>query len=1116
MGLALGAVALPFASAAAAIGASTAHPRLSAARDAGHLRLKRSLSLPSPAFSRPAGVAYSASIGLYHVIGAGGATSDPPAILTLTAWGERVGLVTIAGAHGACTIAYDDHHGRLLLADRAGVLWAIPAGPRGELDPTHASRLSITRAGVLAAVALAVDSEHGEILSLDSAAQCLMRWTQGSAEPKTIDLTPLGISELGGLAVDSGSGRLFVTDSRSRRLFVLSREGAPIARHELGALGITRPGALVLAPSTDGTDDPTVENLFIVDSGNATVEGRFLELAATAPITVSAPTTLAATLVRTVLTSGFSPPSPDPSGIAYDAAIGRLVLSDGEVDEMSIWAGKNVFETSLSGVLQRGYSVGSFTYEPTGVAFDPVRRWRYITDDDQRRVFVVRPGSDGTSGTADDVITSFSTTAFGSGDPEGVSYDAAGNRLFIADGVNEEIYVLTAGANGVFDGVAPGGDDQMTHFDTTVLGVLDPETVEYRPEAGTLFLLGRTNHVVLEVTTSGAPVSQTDLSFVPLANPAGLAYAPSSSDPNAKSWYIVNRAVDNDDVPSENDGVMFEVALRAAPPPGNGVDVRVAASADDAEESASGGVSLTSSDLEFVYDGSNQKVGMRFAGVQVPRGATITSAYVQLGVDEAQTEATALAIQGQAADNAATFVSTSGNVSSRPRTAASVPWSPAGWIVVGAMGPDQRTPDLSAVLQEIVDRPGWSSGNALAIIMTGSGHRTAYAYDGTPSGAPLIHVAFQDSASNRVPIVSAGLDQTLALPANVALDGTVSDDGLPNPPGALTTTWTLESGPAAVTFANANAVDTQASFASSGTYVLRLSADDGALAASDLVTVTVLPLSDNHAPVVNAGPDQTITLPASAALDGTVADDGLPIPPGALTVGWSVESGPGAVTFASPNAVDTQASFAAGGTYVLRLTASDGALSASDRVTITVQTAITTFERRISAGADDVEESATGTMSLASADLQLVDDATSQVVGLRFRNLAIPRNATILKAYVQFRASRGDTGATSLVIQAQASNDAPKFTTTTGDLSTRPRTSAAVAWAPPAWIAAGDATVAQRTTDLSLVIQEVVSGSSWVSGKALAVVITGSGRRTAQTYEAHHPNAAILHVEYRP
>jgi subtilisin family serine protease len=92
----------------------------------------------------------------------------------------------------------------------------------------------------------------------------------------------------------------------------------------------------------------------------------------------------------------------------------------------------------------------------------------------------------------------------------------------------------------------------------------------------------------------------------------------------------------------------------------------------------------------------------------------------------------------------------------------------------------------------------------------------------------------------------------------------------------------------------------------------------------------------NTAPVVNAGTDQTITLPSNASLDGTVTDDGLPNPPGMVTTTWSKVSGPGTVTFGNPNAVDTTASFSAAGSYVLRLTASDSLLSSSDEVSITV------------------------------------------------------------------------------------------------------------------------------------------------------------------------------------
>jgi hypothetical protein len=95
----------------------------------------------------------------------------------------------------------------------------------------------------------------------------------------------------------------------------------------------------------------------------------------------------------------------------------------------------------------------------------------------------------------------------------------------------------------------------------------------------------------------------------------------------------------------------------------------------------------------------------------------------------------------------------------------------------------------------------------------------------------------------------------------------------------------------------------------------------------------------NSAPLVNAGPDLTITLPAVASLDGTVVDDRLPNPPGATTTTWAKVSGPGTVTFASSTAVDTTASFSTAGSYVLRLRASDGALATTDEVAVTVRAA---------------------------------------------------------------------------------------------------------------------------------------------------------------------------------
>jgi len=91
----------------------------------------------------------------------------------------------------------------------------------------------------------------------------------------------------------------------------------------------------------------------------------------------------------------------------------------------------------------------------------------------------------------------------------------------------------------------------------------------------------------------------------------------------------------------------------------------------------------------------------------------------------------------------------------------------------------------------------------------------------------------------------------------------------------------------------------------------------------------------NTTPTVNAGSNQSITLPALANLAGTTSDDGLPAG-GMLATTWSQLSGPGVTTFGNASQLATTASFSVDGTYVLRLTASDGDLSSTSDVTITV------------------------------------------------------------------------------------------------------------------------------------------------------------------------------------
>jgi uncharacterized repeat protein (TIGR02543 family) len=178
---------------------------------------------------------------------------------------------------------------------------------------------------------------------------------------------------------------------------------------------------------------------------------------------------------------------------------------------------------------------------------------------------------------------------------------------------------------------------------------------------------------------------------------------------------------------------------------GTVVTSRIASSMDDVEEAPDGSIYTGSTDLELTYDsynGGNQTIGMRFQGLNIPQGATINSASIQFTCDEASSGTCNLTIVGHDTDNSEGFSTTANNVSSRAKTNASVSWSPAAWNTVGSAGANEQTPNIASIIQEIVNRGGYTSGSAISIIITGTGTRTAESFDGSSSQAALLTVDY--------------------------------------------------------------------------------------------------------------------------------------------------------------------------------------------------------------------------------------------------------------------------------------------------------------------------------------------------------------------------------------
>ncbi len=89
-------------------------------------------------------------------------------------------------------------------------------------------------------------------------------------------------------------------------------------------------------------------------------------------------------------------------------------------------------------------------------------------------------------------------------------------------------------------------------------------------------------------------------------------------------------------------------------------------------------------------------------------------------------------------------------------------------------------------------------------------------------------------------VVNAGASMTVPRPLGGVLEGMVADDGRPNPPGMLSNTWELISGPAPVTITNVNSLTNTIQFTMDGEYVFRLISDDGQVKVFQDVTNKVI------------------------------------------------------------------------------------------------------------------------------------------------------------------------------------------------------------------------------------------------------------------------------------
>ena len=357
---------------------------VSPALTGGEVRVARILEPARLGVQNPAGLAYvPAGRSLLAASAPGTSPAAASDIEVVSLFGDGVGSVRIeTGVTNPVNVTFDASVGRLLVLESdTDELVEIWTKADGNLDPQTLRRTAASGFGVGDPRGLAVDPTSGHLYILDSATRRIVVVETNigqdfdSAPLSEVNLAPTGLSNLHGLAVHPVTGNLFTLDASGRRIHELTKAGDFVASRDIPGLEFRNLQGIVFGPSGDMTDSPSEWSLYVADagsgSGGAVSEGsRLSEVGFVAELSFDRPAgpaaariaaTVTGTLIQTIETWQYSPPSPDPAGITYLHHLDRLLISDSEVNEMQIYDGANQFEISRSGTLLDTHTVVDYS-----------------------------------------------------------------------------------------------------------------------------------------------------------------------------------------------------------------------------------------------------------------------------------------------------------------------------------------------------------------------------------------------------------------------------------------------------------------------------------------------------------------------------------------------------------------------------------------------------------------------------------------------------------------------------------------------------------------------------------------------------------------------------------
>jgi Secretion system C-terminal sorting domain len=505
-------------------------------------------------------------------------------------------------------------------------------------------------------------------------------------------------------------------------------------------------------------------------------------------------------------------------------------------------------------------------------------------------------------------------------------------------------------------------------------------------------------------------------------------------------------------------------------------------SSDDAEQRSNGSINLTSSTLEIVEDGSDhQIIGLRFNNLNIPRGAAIASSFLNFKVkSDSNKNPCVLSITGQTDNNTLTFAGSNNNLSIRPRTNTSMTWSPGNWTQTNST---QSTVDIGAIIQEVVLQDAYTPTQSIILFIEGEGRRNAITFDqGSGSSAPELCITFD-------PVNCLDKD----------FDGTCDVDDV------------CLNGPEPGQNCNDNNPSTFDDKVNSNCVCIGTLYD-----CVNLNAQFGSPCNDNNSGTFN----DIVTLNCECK--------GIPYDCPILQVQFGStcnDNNPG--TF---NDIITTSCTCAGTPYDCPALQVQFGSPCNDNNPFTCQDVIGTnclcagtptnslFTKnsRVDQNSDDAEQRSDGSVSISSDDLELIRDASNQIVGLRFDNPGIAPGTILSSAFIHFTVDEtNNTNPCNLTIYGEKNISSATFSTSNNNISTRVKTSSSASWSPGTWSAVGDNGLAQRSTDIAPVLQEIINLNGYTANTPFTIIIEGVGRRVAVAHDKSAINAPLLSVSYQ-